>query len=352
MKYIGSKSTWLQILFWGGIWFIIPMLLTNWENWERMMMRNTITFTGILIIVFLNLEYLLPKLYVKRQYLLYALLGVGLIVSVVILIDWDSAPWAHYYRNPSGRLRSAVDTGYRPNPSWRSMRYLGMAMPFFTSFLGSALFYLANFAAQKERESVALKAEKLESEMKFLKSQINPHFLFNALNNIYTLTLLKDEKAPDNLLKLSGMLRYMLYDCKAERVPLKKEVEYINNFIELNLLKDKQRMNVTAELDNSRPDMLVAPLIFIPFIENAFKHSNIEDLKSGWIKILLKTTDHQVNFSVQNSVPKGGTSKDKEGGIGLNNVLRQLELIYPGRHEIEINEKDNQFGITLKIDLE
>jgi LytS/YehU family sensor histidine kinase len=217
--------------------------------------------------------------------------------------------------------------------------------------LGSALFHIARYATQKEKETVTLKAEKLDSEIKFLKSQINPHFLFNALNNIYTLTLLKHEKAPENLLKLSGMLRYMLYDCKAERVPLRKEVDYIRNFIELNMLKNKEPLKVDADINDYSPELLVAPLIFIPFIENAFKHSNIEDLDKGWIKISLKTPDNQIHFSVQNSVPKGDVSKDKEGGIGLNNVLRQLELIYPDKHHLTIEEGEHQFSIFLRIEL-
>jgi two-component system, LytTR family, sensor kinase len=352
MKYLGNKFTWYQILFWGGLWFIMPTLLTNWDDWERLLVRNTVAFAGILVIVFINLEYLLPRFYINKKFLVYGLCGLGLIVLIVALIDWDAAPWAKYYHWGGNRLRNAAesDTIRRPQP-WRGMRYLSLAMPNFTSFLGSGLFYIAKYAAQKEKETVSLKAEKLESEIKFLKSQINPHFLFNALNNIYTLTILKDEKAPENLLKLSGMLRYMLYDCKADRVPLKKEVEYINNFIELNLLKNKQPLNVESDLKDYNPELLVAPLIFIPFIENAFKHSNIEDLKKGWIKISLHTADNQINFAVWNSVPKGVVTKDQEGGIGLQNVTRQLELIYPDKHEITINEEANQFRVSLKIDL-
>ena len=196
-----------------------------------------------------------------------------------------------------------------------------------------------------------LKSEKLKAEMDFLKSQINPHFLFNALNNIYTLSVIKSDNTPENLLKLSGMLRYMLYDCKEDRVPLKKELEYIDNFISLNKLKDSQGLNIELELDRSQPDLRVAPLIFIPFIENAFKHSKIEDLENGWIKLSLKIQDQTLFFNVKNSISKTTFTKDKVGGIGLRNVKRQLELVYPNKHDLIINKTDTAFEVSLKIDL-
>ena len=188
--------------------------------------------------------------------------------------------------------------------------------------------------------------------MKFLKSQINPHFLFNALNNIYTLSVLKSDDAPEHLLKLSGMLRYMLYDCNAERVLLSKEIEYLKNYIDLYKLKDSRGLNIRVDLDESRPGLVVAPLLFIPFIENAFKHSQIEDLDKGWIEIGLQTRDTGIDFKVSNSVPDRNFTKDASGGIGLSNVQRQLELLYPEKHELHISNRPTQFDVSLKIDLQ
>ena len=143
----------------------------------------------------------------------------------------------------------------------------------------------------------------------------------------------------------------MLYDCKADRVPLKKEIEYIDNFVDLNKLKDSEGLNIELDIDRSRPELKVAPLIFVPFIENAFKHSKIEDLENGWIKIALNTTDNQLQFRVQNSLPKSNFTKDKIGGIGLKNVRRQLELVYPDKHNLYINGDDNTFDVQLTIEL-
>ncbi|MBK7939165.1 MAG: histidine kinase [Lewinellaceae bacterium] len=345
-----KKNTWLQILFWGSLWVLVPLLLTgNLENIDRHVVRSAVVWAGIILVVWLNAEVLLPKLYFNKKQAAYVAAGLALVVAVTLLIDWDGAPWAEYFNRPPDRSRGG---GGKPNSGgFRGFKYMGMAMPFFTALIGSALFEIAGFANRKEKEATEFRSEKLEAELKFLKSQINPHFLFNALNNIYTLTILKSDQAPGNLLKLSGMLRYMLYECKADRVPLQKEIEYLRHFIDLHLLKDSRGLNVETDFDESRPKLSVAPMLLIPFVENAFKHSKIEDLVHGWIKISLHTTDDHLLFRVQNSVPETAFSKDQAGGIGLKNVRRQLELLYPGRHELSIEPGPDTFSITLQIDL-
>ena len=329
---------------------LIPLLVAGgWEHFDRFLVRSIIVLAGIVLVVWLNMELLLPKLYFDKKQAAYMVAGVALFLGVTLLIEWDGAPWAEYFTKPSQRGKG---TGSRATSSpWHTMKFIASAMPYFTAFIGSALFEIARFAKQKEKEAADFRSEKLEAEMKFLKSQFNPHFLFNALNNIYTLTVIQSDKAPDNLLKLSGMLRYMLYECKAETVPLGKEIEYLRHFIDLHLLKDSRGLNVEVELDESRPDLKIAPMLFIPFVENAFKHSRIEDLKNGWIKIRLATADHSVTFEVKNSLPKEGFTKDKVGGIGLKNVRRQLELLYPEHHELSIRENGDAFEVSLKINL-
>jgi two-component system, LytTR family, sensor kinase len=347
MKGIGKKSTWLQILFWGAIWVLIPSILMGFENLDRASIRGIQVASAIFIVVFINLEFLLPKLYFRKKVLWYILGCLGLIMIVYFLLEWDGMPWSDFFDQfERKRPRNRPVPGY-----WHVFKFLGEVSPYVISLFGSSLYTIANFANTKEKEMAQLKAEKLEAEMKFLKSQINPHFLFNALNNIYTLSVIKSDKTPDNLLKLSGMLRYMLYDCKEDRVPLKKELEYIDNFVDLNKLKDSQGLNVELNLDRSQPNLMVAPLIFIPFIENAFKHSKIEDIKNGWIKISLEIQDKSLVFTVRNSSTKAGFTKDKIGGIGLKNVKRQLELVYPEKHHLVIDQKENEFDVSLKIDI-
>ncbi len=349
MNFFPKRNTWIQILFWGGLWVFVPMLWSgDWEHFDKFLIRSLITLLGIFAIVWVNMEVLLPRYFFQQKQGWYAALGLGLVLAIILLIEWDDAPWGNFfYRAPShGR------GGERQEMSpFKVMKVIGGAMPYFTAFIGSSLFEIARFAKQKEKEAADYRSEKLEAEMKFLKSQFNPHFLFNALNNVYTLTVIKSDKAPDNLLKLSGMLRYMLYDCKAETVPLGKEIEYLRHFIDLHLLKDSRGLNVKMELDESRPDLKIAPMLFIPFVENAFKHSRIEDLENGWININLTTGEHEVVFEVKNSLPKTVFTKDKVGGIGLENVKRQLELLYPNRYDLRIEKKEDSFEVFLKIQI-
>jgi len=348
MKYLGIKRTWLQILFWGGLWLLIPMILSSSDNlFSKTFYRSLVVFVGITILIYVNLEILLPRFYFQKKQTAYILIALLLVALLVFLFDWDAAPWAEYINRKPPPKRPFPDAD--KVRSFFNMRLIGHSMPFFTSLIGSTLFEVAHFANQKEKESVQLQKEKLEAEMSFLKSQINPHFLFNALNNIYTLTVIQSDAAPDNLLKLSDMLRYMLYECKAEKVPLHKEITYIENFIDLYKLKDSSGLNIEVEIDKHRPDLMIAPLLFVPFIENAFKHSKVEDTNKGWIRIGLKVVDEKIVFEVANSKPAQTFTKDKTGGIGLQNVQRQLELMYPQKHELRIEAEGDEFRVLLEI---
>ncbi|MCC6281245.1 MAG: histidine kinase [Saprospiraceae bacterium] len=352
MNILPHKKTWLQILFWCGFWALIPLILSGGLNNPDIYLKRTIVvMVAVAVVVWINMEILLPRLYFGRFHpVVYIIAGLVLVAMLTMLLEWDGAPWEEFFRRNSEQ-QGPPKPGNTFSGGRKGMRYLGMGMPVFTSIIGSALFEIAAFASKKEQEAAVYKSEKLEAEIKFLKSQINPHFLFNALNNIYTLTLLKSDNAPDHLLKLSGMLRYMLYDCKAETVPLHKEIAYLQHFIDLQMLKDSCGLNVKVHFDESRPNLNIAPMLLIPFVENAFKHSKIEDLDKGWIKIDLRTGDGTIEFVVENSLPGHNVSKDKVGGIGLKNVRRQLELLYPERHALEISEKDGVFRVGLRVEI-
>lgn len=345
---IQSRAVWLQVLFWTVVWLLIPFLFSDWENTGRIWRRSLTSAIPIAVVVLINLTVLLPRFFFRKQYGLYALSSIALVVVVLLLLEWSLMPW-YEWLHPRFERRGGSPSFRRGDFS--NLRLLGRSFPVFISLLGSTLFEMAVYANRREKEAAQLQKEKLETEIKFLRSQINPHFLFNAMNNIYTLSVVKDDQTPDYLLKLSDMLRYVLYECNAERVPLHREIDYIKNYIDLQLLKDSQGLNVQTELDETQPNLLLAPMLFIPFIENAFKHSKIEDLERGWIRIKLQVIADQVWFEVRNSLPVAAFSKDKTGGIGLANVRRQLELIYPGRHELFAEQRADEFFVSLKIDL-
>ncbi len=194
-----------------------------------------------------------------------------------------------------------------------------------------------------------LQTSNLESELNFLKHQINPHFLFNALNNIYVLTRKRPKEAPESILLLSDLLRYQLYDCGNEMVPLNNEIEYLNNYLKLNKIRIGMT-DLTLEITGQSGGRIVAPFIFLPFIENAFKHG-INEENSGstgsYIQVKFDITAEKINFHISN------TTQNKQlhavGGIGLSNVKRRLNLIYPNKHVLNIEEKSNVFSVDLSI---
>jgi len=203
-------------------------------------------------------------------------------------------------------------------------------------------------------DSQKLKAELINqtktSELALLRSQINPHFLFNTLNNIYSLVIKKSDDAPEALMKLSSIMRYTLYDSNADKVPLNKEVEYLNSFIELQQLRFKPDNFVKFDITGNIELHTIAPMILIPYVENAFKHGS-KKVQSPGIIIKLEVTDKKTIFEVMNFVQSDEASnKDIAGGIGLQNVKRRLELLYKDKHKITISQPENQFIVKLEID--
>jgi two-component system LytT family sensor kinase len=336
-----------QILVWTVAWLLIIFLLSDGlAHPFRFLRRGLATFVGIAIVIFTNSGFLLPRFYFQKKRLAFIVSGIALLIGVLLLLNLEIFPWSDWF-NPHGRASAIFYENIADRMGRRNllaMQWSRQFMPLFITFLGSTLWEITNITGRKEKE-------KLEAEVKFLKSQINPHFLFNALNNIYTLTIIKSDKASENLHRLSDMLRYMLYDSNVEKVALKKEIAYLQNYINLALLKDSRGLNINFSFDDSRPDLMIAPLLFIPFVENAFKHSQIEDLETEKININLKTYENHLEFRVENTIPQDGLSKDKVGGIGLVNVKHRLELLYPGKHFLEIGRSENLFSVFLKLDL-
>ncbi len=351
MESIERNRIFVQVFLWWGIWlFISFFLMHGFESPELVLLRGLPVLVGIMVLVPINVRYLLPRLFFKKKYTIYVLAGVLLLFITVVLLDQLIFPWPVEFDFgappgfPEKRGRLIV-FGVR----W----WMGRFTPFVFALLGNTLVEIARFANKKEKEAIHSEKEKLETEVKFLKSQVNPHFLFNALNNIYSLALAQAPQTPESVMQLSEILRYMVYESDEIQVPLSSEISYIRNFVDLNRLKDSRGMNVQLDLDNVVPGIMVAPLLFIPFVENAFKHSQIENLKYGYIRIQLKADTKKIEFRVTNSIPEGDFTKDKVGGVGLENIKKRLELLYPGDcYELNINQRDDHFDVILKISLQ
>jgi LytS/YehU family sensor histidine kinase len=219
---------------------------------------------------------------------------------------------------------------------------------------GIAIAYLFLKAwAKSELIQTQLQANQLSTEIKFLKSQINPHFLFNTLNNLFSMAQDKEnDELADGISKLSGMMRYMLYDSNEESVPLSKEIIYLEECITLNKLRyADEEVIITFDHAGQTDDVRIAPMLFIPFVENAFKHGVAIGQKAA-IQIALVVSGQKLIFTCVNTDYSSIKKMEmKISGIGLENVRRRLELVYPDKHRLILNKEDGKFMVNLQIDL-
>ncbi len=331
-----------QIIIWLAIFTGIPLLFIGDSIPEYVQYRFQVTAIGIIFFIPLNLYFFFPKFYENTQPKKYILFNF-LTIAIISLL------FSAFYP-PIERTEAMLPFFVKKYPNAISFfRIMSLSFPLILVWLSSTLYEISILSNQNAKVTAQLKSEKLEAELKFLKSQINPHFLFNSLNNIYTLTVLEPKLAGESLLKLSEMLRYLLYECDADKVPLSRELTYLKNYIALFSLKDEEALNINLDAQDIDTSVMIAPLLLVPFIENAFKHSQIEDLENGWINATLFGDQTQVYFEIKNSLPQVAFAKDEVGGIGLQNVKRQLDLIYPDKHNLNITKENNIFSVELTI---
>jgi len=309
-----------------GLWFAV----TN----------EAITLAFFAILVYFNLYYLVPNYLSKEKFGTYVFL---LVLSTIIITPLKMIAMHFKLANYPEMQQQLVQ------PTSQYAQFLAM----FVMGGGSSLVKIISDWVRHQRERQLLETQTMQSELRFLKSQINPHFLFNTLNNLYALTLKKSDEAPEIVIKLSEMMRYMLYECNEKRVPLRKEVNYLRNYLDLERLRQGRNISISFDVEGQMTDQQIAPLMFIPFLENSFKHGLNHQITQGFVHILLQVEAQHVHFYIENSKPDTPPSPDKRrsGGIGLVNVRRRLDLLYPGQYELFIEDKPKSYAVNLEIDL-
>jgi hypothetical protein len=208
---------------------------------------------------------------------------------------------------------------------------------------------------EKQRDNQILNQKNLEAELTSLKAQIHPHFLFNTLNSLYALTLQASPDAPEAVLRLSAMLRTMLYDCTAERILLRTELDLLRNYIELEILRFGSRVDVSLTWNNADVKALeIAPLVLLPFVENAFKHGVSTTTDTAWVSLETSIKSEQLNFRLVNSKPDNdaSTSQAVSCGLGLANVRKRLSLLYGDRYTLRTSDEGETFVVVLTLVLE
>ncbi len=331
-----NKSALSEILFQIILHVIVFLFYSFDREAPHFESYKLVFFLNYSVAVFIINYVLLPQFLYKKKYAMFVVL-LMLVVLLTILIE-EYVLEKIYFPDTRGQ-------------TFQGFFYVLLdVMPVIAILSG---YKFAWDLIRKQREVEELRASVEKSELNFLKSQINPHFLFNNLNNLYAYALEKSDKTPLIILELSSVLRYMLYDCREEYVSLETELEQLQNFVRLNELQIEERGKVTfIPPERSAKGYKVAPLILMNFVENAFKHSIGSQVDNIVIRIKLEIQENGILvFECENTYHSNTNNSNLSEGIGLNNVRKRLELIYPNSHILKISEQEGWFNVFLSLNL-
>lgn len=334
---------WIIILFIGFAfeWNFPPFETADGTFYPSMLWGNLFNA----VVLYANALILYP--YRKRLWIPYWMVIAFLLIGTSVteaFVDYQLVFHLDIYER--------LDTVYKDSPA------LFITDNFLTNIAVHFLWYILSFAIvflfesnRNQRIQKTLEEEKLKAELKFLRAQINPHFLFNGINSVYFLIDEKPEIAKSTLLKFSDLLRYQLYECQDDSISLAKELSHVNSYIEMERIRRGDDLNISLALPGSIGDYEISPLLFTPFLENAFKYvSNDDDGSKNKVDITFEIIDDQLNFNIENTVDDN--SKLPQGGIGIANVRKRLELLYPQKHNLEISEFENRFKVEINLTLQ
>lgn len=323
----------IHVILWLA-WFFLPYLFSDTaEDGFEHLIKNSAWLLLLVGLYYLNTTILIPRYFLQGKIWKYIFIWIGFIILTAFLnVLWgnllDSHGWITRHHSFSKRL-------YYP------------VVPCIMVFALSTAIRISNEWFKNEKQIKEMENQKLAAELAFLKSQVNPHFLFNILNNICSLARKKSDDTENALIKLSRIMRYMLYESKDEKVGLEKEVEYLNSYIELQKLRVSENVVIHFTITGDPESLMIEPMLLIPFVENAFKHG-VSYLDTSIINISLVVDHKALDFKVDNTIAANrDTSLPSDSGIGLKNVVRRLELLYPERHTLNVNDN----GLVYKIDL-
>ncbi|RYG54657.1 MAG: hypothetical protein EOO01_00890 [Chitinophagaceae bacterium] len=354
-KQIADKYFWMEFLLLVSITYLIAILsdveysyYEEGNGWKFInALEYRLSFGTFSFILFATYYWVFVKRFVdKRQPLL-------LFLSLLIFI-----PVMHYYNNDfvykainklpflSKELQQMAIQQYNSKRSFKLI-YAYTLSSRCLPMIGFA--YLIR-ALKVETQLKNLKEQQLISELNYLKAQLQPHFFFNTLNNIYALAIKQSPDTAPMIVQLSEMMRYILYQSSEKNVPLQQEVAFLHNYVELERIRHHQHITITFEVQGIDNDTRIEPLLLLPFIENAFKHGTHEAIQRGNVTIVLSLVAQELSLQVNNSKPSGEQRPDARG-IGLQNANKRLELLYHGRYELETTEDEHHYEVNLNLKL-
>jgi len=327
----------VHLLFWAAFLLLPLVFIDAYEDRIRFLRFWGYQIVLTAIYYYLNYLIFIPRILFRKKLALYVL-TLFLVLGLMMIVT-------HFYREILHNL--GIYKHREEGFDWKVV-----FIPLYPCILAFGISTFVRLTGQwmmGERHKQDLENEKLISELGFLKSQINPHFLFNTLNNICSLARKKSDETENALIKLSEIMRYMIDESKEDKVLLSKEIEYLNNYIELQRLRLSGKVKIEFTITGDPTTKMIDPLLLIPFVENAFKHG-ISYREEPLISISLKIHDSGLDFHIENTVFRSnGDRLPDEPGIGLRNVRRRLDLLYPEKHDLRITEDGEKFRVDLTI---
>ena len=334
LKYkLHHVFTWMLIF---GLWFFLRQ--DDYRDPGKAFTVTLIKVVDLALLVYITNYLLLPLLFYKKKYAWFFLIFVCMIVgSSIVKMQLIGT----ITNNPA--LLHFGD-------NWKVRVYDNIVPHFFLVIAGAAVKLMMDYSGMQQRLAEVAK-EKAETELSFLKSQMNPHFLFNSLNAVYFLISKDNTAARQALHKFSEMLRYQLYEVNDSRIPIEKEVHYLRDYVDLQQLRKDEKYSVQFTCAPSVSGFSIEPLLLVPFVENAFKHISHHNDEVNFVRVELNRVNGKFSFTVENSKEERLIATEVSGGIGLPNVKRRLELLYPGKHELHIEEKETTYSVQLNLHL-
>ncbi|HEX7845866.1 MAG TPA: histidine kinase [Chitinophagaceae bacterium] len=328
-----------HVLFWMllfGLWFMFRH--SEYRNDSIAFTVTLIKVVDLAVLVYITNYVLLPQLFYRKKYVGFAIVLLLMIMGSSLL---KMQILGNYLNDP--RLLYFGD-------HWKARVYDNFLPHLFLVIAGAAIKLMFDYAKMQQR-LVEIAKEKAETELNFLKSQINPHFLFNSLNSVYFLIKKDNPEAREALHKFSEMLRYQLYEMSGDKIPIEKEITYLEDYVALQQLRKDEGYSVQFNCDDNVKGFSIEPLLLIPFVENAFKHISHNNDKNNFVKLDISRSNGTLSFKVENSKEAVSQWEGQQGGIGLVNVKRRLELLYPEKHELKIEETAKTYSVKLDLSI-
>lgn len=333
-----------HLIFWLASIALLTFLFSYHEKsfHFNLIVKSLITNLGFAIGVYINLYFLIPKLLKQKNYIFY-------IFGLIVVLTLTSLIIQFLFIFPFSKLLGLSN-------QFDSNLHSAYFFATFAFVLGTSLLkFIKDWLSLQDLNFKITKIEqqKLEAELKTLKGQLNPHFLFNSLNNIYSLALIKSDKVPDLILKLSDLMRHIIYESKENYISLEKEIDFVNNFIALQKIRTAEQTKIEYKISGAIPSAKIAPLIFEPFIDNAFKHGLPGVTNSDFISIQIKFNNSEyLEFELKNNYEDTEHWNKKNSGIGIENVKQRLKYLYkPDEYFLNIDRNNNIFSVSLKLKL-